>query len=194
MSKKSIEKSKAKNPAQEIAEALSDVLQPSTVEEITRCKTRGAAIDRACTALFTEKGITNPSQFLVGRGIVKEGIVPELPQETVRIIERITRISREIEEKIDTLGTIHAFISKFHEAVLGRALNWHNGEDKPFEEKQIRAALFESISAYIFDSNQERCDAILKEKEQTEDPVILTVLEFRKRLYERLPEILGQSN
>jgi hypothetical protein len=177
-----------------IAEALGDILKPETTEEIAGCKTKTAAIDRACEALLTERGITNPAQLLVERGIIEEGFVPRFPEQTVQIIERIIKISGEIAEKIEVLETLHTLISKFHEAVLGRAINWHHEQNEPINSEEIRTALFESISIHIFDSDQKRCDAILKGRETTEDPTILAVLEFRKQFRARLPEILGKSN
>ena len=69
--------------------------------------------------------------------------------------------------------------------------NVNIGKKTPLDEKHIRSVLFNSIVAYVFDSDQEKCNTVVKGKEQTEDTAVLAILEFRRQFLARINEILG---
>lgn len=180
MSKKSVEIPQNEPTPQEIAEALRDILfLPKTVA-IGECETVEDALSLAFT-LLEEAGIKNPTKLLIQRGILEESFT-ELPLETVQIIERIKRISKEIAEKIKS-KILDTFVPQFNESIVGRAQNF---SDEPFGKQHITDTLDNSILAYILDSDQEKFE------NTAEWPPEIT--EFRKQFYARLPEILGKPN
>jgi len=159
-----------------------------------------STIEEALTIILERlktEGVENPIELLVKK-VVRQRKHPNLSKNTLEIIERIKGISEEIADKIaeqltedkDRISKIlEAFVYRFNRAVFGKAFNI--GKKTPLDEKHIRSVLFNSIVAYVFDSDQEKCNTVVKGKEQTEDTAVLAILEFRRQFLARINEILG---